>query len=193
MMGLHILWTIVTYHRPGEPLTIQRQDLIPPVEGGSGEWSVLLFPGTRAATRKNQSQDEGLSLTNKIYPWLPKVIAALARGAPQSRLFPHSYHALVTEFNRTRDRLRLGKLVLYQCRHSGASLDLQGRHRDHLELKKRGGWQCESSLRRYENAARLNMSAARLQPWQVAEFKKADDQLEDFSFGRVAAAPLQVM
>ena len=87
-------------------------------------------------------QDEGISLTNKIYPWLPRVIAALARGGLESRLFPRSYRDLVTEFNRTRARLNLGNLVLYQCRHSGASLDLQGRHRDHLELKKRGGWQC---------------------------------------------------
>ena len=52
-MGLHIVWMIVTYHRPGEPFTIQRQDLIKPVAGVSDDWGVLLFPQSRAATRKN--------------------------------------------------------------------------------------------------------------------------------------------
>ena len=82
------------------------------------------------------------------------------------------------------------KPVLYMGRHSGASLDLQGRHRDHLELKKRGGWQCESSLRRYENAARLNLSASKLQPAQVAAFKRADELLEALFFGRVPAVAM---
>ena len=104
-------------------------------------------------------------------------------------LFTHTYPELVAQFNITRTRLQLGNLVLYQCRHSGASLDLQNRHRDHMELKKRGGWQCESSLKRYENAAKLNLSAARLLPWQVAAFRKADQQLEALFFGRVAALP----
>ena len=68
-------------------------------------------------------------------------------------------------------------------------MDLLGRYRDHLELKGRGGWQCESSLKRYENAARLNLSASQLTPTQAALFKKADDQLEALFFGRVAAQP----
>ena len=135
-------------------------------------------------------QDEGVSLTNKIYPWLPKVIAGIANGQPESKLFTHTYPELVAEFNVTKKRLQLRNLVLYQGRHSGASLDLQGRHRDHLELKKRGGWQCESSLKRYENAARLNVSASKLRPWQLAQFRKADDQLEALFFGRVAAQPM---
>eukprot|EP00959_Pyramimonas_sp_CCMP1952_P036600 765949-Pyramimonas_sp.AAC.1 len=92
-------------------------------------------------------QDEGISLSSKLYPWLPRAIATLAQGRPDSRLFPHSCPELVAQFNATRSRLQLGNLVTHQCRHSGASLDLQERHPDHLELKKRGGWQCESPLK----------------------------------------------
>ena len=95
----------------------------------------------------------------------------------------------MSEFNATKRRLGLDNLVLYQTRHSGASLDLQGRFRDHMELKKRGGRACDSSLRRYENAARLNKSASQLSPKQQAEFKLADDRLEDLFFGRVEARP----
>ena len=189
MIGLHVAWLVVTYHRPGGPLTIQRRDLVRPVHGGADDWAVILFPGSREATRKNQLQDEGISLANKLYPWLPKVISSIAAGAPGSKLFPRSYPELVAEFNRTRERLQLKSLVLYKCWHSGASLDLQGRHRDHLELKKRGGWQCDSSLKPCENAARLNLSASQLTPWQAACFKRADEQLEALFFGRVAAQP----
>ena len=52
LMGPHAVWMIVTYRRPSEPLTIQRCDLIQPVSGGSDEWSVVLFPGSRAAARR---------------------------------------------------------------------------------------------------------------------------------------------
>ncbi|CAK0856443.1 unnamed protein product [Prorocentrum cordatum] len=106
LMGVHILWMIVTHRRPGEPLAIQRQDLIQPAEGSSNVWGMLLFPQSRAATLK--------------------------------------------------------------------MLDLQNRHGYHMELKKRSGRQCKSSLKRYQNAARLSLSAPRLLPWQVAAPRKAD-------------------
>ncbi|CAK0813240.1 unnamed protein product, partial [Prorocentrum cordatum] len=189
LMGPHVAGNIVTHRRPSEPLTTQRRDLVKPVKGGADEWSGILFPGSRAAPRRNEMQDEGMSLANKLHPWLPRVVSSLAPGAPESRLSPHSYPELVAEFNRTQARLGHRSLVLYQGRHSGASLDLQGRHRDHLEFKKQGGWQCESSLKRYENAARSNPSASKLMPAHAAQFKKADAQLEALSFGRVAAQP----
>ncbi|CAK0798609.1 unnamed protein product [Prorocentrum cordatum] len=106
LMGAHILWMIVTHHRPGEPLAIQRQDLIQPAKGSSNDWGALLFPLSRAATHK--------------------------------------------------------------------MLDLQNRRGDHMELKKRGGRERRSSLKRYQNAARLNLSAPRLLPWEVAAPRKAD-------------------
>ena len=56
-------------------------------------------------------------------------------------------------------------------------------------VKKRGGWQRESSLKQHENAARLNASASQLKPRQAVQFKRADEQLAALFFGRVAARP----
>ena len=45
------------------------------------------------------------------------------------------------------------KAVLHQLRHSGASWDRYRNYRDTLEVKLRGRWQADSSVRRYEQHA----------------------------------------
>eukprot|EP00959_Pyramimonas_sp_CCMP1952_P398586 8352039-Pyramimonas_sp.AAC.1 len=62
-MRLRTVLTTVTSRAPGGASTIQPQDLIPPVEGGSSDCAVLLFLGARAAARNDQTQGEGIDLT----------------------------------------------------------------------------------------------------------------------------------
>ena len=131
-------------------------------------------------------------MKNVIFPWLPRLLDQVAQGDPESRLFDHSYSEILQQFRITTYRIGLPKLVMYQARHSGASLDRQGRFRDILDVKKRGGWASDSSLRRYENAPLLNKSASDLSPKQLSLFSRADNLLEDIFFGRKAAMPMLV-
>ena len=134
-MALQIVWMVVTYHRPGEPLTARRRDVIRPTRGGSAEWGVVLFPETRDQVRKTGHRNEAITLKNEIFPWLPRLLEQVALGDPESRLFDHSYSEILQQFRITTYRMGLPKLVMYQARHSGASLDRQGRFRDILDVK----------------------------------------------------------
>ena len=52
--------------------------------------------------------------------------------------------------------------VLYSLRHGGASDDLLSKRRTLAEIKSRGRWTCDNSLKRYAKATRLQMELARL-------------------------------
>ena len=51
---------------------------------------------------------------------------------------------------------------LYQLRHTGASSDFASQRRTLPEIKRRGRWRAESSVRRYEKGGRLTDLLARL-------------------------------
>lgn len=95
-MALQIVWMVVTYHRPGKaPLTVRRKDLVRPTRGGSSDWGVIPYPDTRPVTRNTGAQDQAISLTNRIYPWLPRLMPNVAGGDGDSLIFDHSYSSFL--------------------------------------------------------------------------------------------------
>ena len=69
----------------------------------------------------------------------------MADGPEEEPIFSFSYPEFVKEFTRARRKLRIKKLVPYQSRHSGASVDLCNNHRSIAEVKARGRWGSEKS------------------------------------------------
>ncbi len=53
-------------------------------------------------------------------------------------------------------------VVMYMLRHSGASTDFALKHRTLAEIKLRGRWRGDQSLRRYEKGGRLAEQLNRL-------------------------------
>ena len=51
---------------------------------------------------------------------------------------------------------KVGPIIPYQARHSGASSDVASGRRTVHETKLRGRWQADASLRRYQKGGRLN-------------------------------------
>ena len=90
-------------------------------------------------------------------------------------------------------QLALGALgaCRYSLRHGGASEDLLRRLRPPLEVKRRGGWKADSSLKRYGKETRL-LSEVNKIPFAVVQYGRhiADNLKECFlQPSRVPAPP----
>ena len=114
-----------------------------------------------------------------------KLLPALAEGDEKAPVFRHTLPAFSNQFRVSARRLGISKIVPYQARHSGASEDMARKARDNKEIKKRGGWSQDSSLRRYENAAQLSRAPATLSAQQLAVFHTAELELEDLFHGKI--------
>ena len=192
LMGMHVLMMIALYCRPGELLTVRRGDLIRPMRGVSLNWSVLLHPIERGVPSKTAVFDDTLEVENKIFPWLGQVVEALAGGPASEHIFPYTYVAFTKQFKRACAAIGLHKVVPYQCRHSGASIDRAQRHRTVAEIKKRGRWRSDLSIARYEKAGRLSQIQAELSHEQLVFLTATDTALEGLIFGTRFVGELQM-
>ena len=191
-MAVYVLWLLTTYNRPSEPLSVLRRDLNRPMAQVCQDWTVLLWPAERDGRSKVLGSDDSLSLSTRIIPWFTQVVEALADGPDAEPIFNFSYADFVKEFTRARRKLRIKKLVPYQCRHSGASVDLCNNYRSVAEVKARGRWGSEKSMMRYNRAAKLAASMKVFDQRQLAFFAAAERQLEALLFGRVTPESLHL-
>ena len=189
-MATYVLWCLVTYNRPNEPLTIRRQDLNKPMHGVSPAWTVLLWPSARDGRSKVLGSDDSLPLDSKILPWFPALCEVLAEGPKEEKIFDFSYQDLVREFGRSRRRLRIKRLVPYQTRHSGASIDLCLSHRSMREVQSRGRWASDKSMLRYNKSAKLAQSMKQFDRRQLDYFATAESRLEALFFGQALTEEL---
>lgn len=83
------------------------------------------------------------------------VVAAMADGPKDEKIFKFTYAEFTKEFTKARRKLRIKQLFPYQCRHSGASIDLCNHYRSIAEVKSRGTWGSEKSMMRYNRSATL--------------------------------------
>jgi hypothetical protein len=168
--------TVGCYWRPGEPLKLQVNDIIAPW-GGQGPhamWSFRLHPSERkAAASKTNTFDDSVLLDldpfRQVAPLLPRLKAGKADHEMAFQFTSRQWHTLIqgalVQLNLQR------KLVLYQLRHSGPSNDFFHRRRPLAEVKRRGRWLSDKSVRRYEKAARLTEQLSSL-PWSLQEAAK---------------------
>ena len=191
-MATYVLWMLVTYNRPSEPLSVRRRDISRPMAGVSPQWTVLLWPAERDGRSKVLGSDDSLSLDTKIVPWFPTVVAALAEGPQHAKIFNFTYAEFAKEFTRARKKLKIKRLVPYQARHSGASIDLCLQYRGLAETKSRGRWASEKSMLRYNKAAKLAQSMKQFDRRQCDFFEAAERQLEALFLGRVAPESLRL-
>ena len=104
-------------------------------------------------------------------PWLhPILVSMISNRKPQDPLWRDSHPALVRTFSGITADLGLEHLgsCLYTLRHGGATHDIITRRRNMLEVKQRGRWQTDSSLRRYVKLARLQHEQSKI-PKSIAE------------------------
>ena len=179
-MSLFLMMCLNGYFRPGELMDVRAEDMIAPMAGGLPHWSVLLFPEERRRSSKVGEFNDTVVLDSARLKFLDAHIKSQVDKVKSGKLWRFSYPQFVKEFQRSLRELRLEKfrIVPYQLRHSGPSIDLARGTRSLLEAQKRGRWGNVKSMSRYERHGRLNQDWGRLTASQRNLFSRCEEQLE---------------
>ena len=153
LTALAFLLQFRTYVRPGVFDAMTVSQLVPPVKTGDAPfslWGLILYPSEVGIPGKTGTFDDAVLLDSEL--WLdPFLNLLIANRVPHDLLFAQPGSALVLKLQEAVTALGLGPLkpVRYSLRHGGASDDLLCRRRSLEEVKKRGQWRTDQSLRRY--------------------------------------------
>ena len=144
------------YLRPGEALTLKEADLVRPSRM-CRHYAVNLHAQSRGEQSKVGLSDESLLLDMIDVPWYGAELAKMAYTGDNAQLLKVEYPDMKSQFEAAQRAVGFRRVscVLYQASHGGPSHDRRAGHRSVEEIKRRGRWLSESSLRRYEAHARL--------------------------------------
>jgi hypothetical protein len=165
-MAAAILLMFSSYGRPGEVLALTRGHVIPPVKalGAAGaHWTINFHPKEFQVRSKTLIFDDSVVLDGEH----SKLMDALLRPLVQERrgqepLFSFSLQELTKAFQKAQETLQIPVRPLYSLRHSGPAHDHLQKTRTLSNIKKRGRWQSDRSVRRYEKSGRTAMLLDRL-------------------------------
>ena len=121
-----------------------------------------LHPAERHEASKVGISEESIQLDAVQVKWLGLALEKLQSPGPF--LFDLGYTEMVSAWKQALVDVGLehNHAVLHQLRHSGPSFDRCHRLRSLMEIKARGRWAADASLRRYEQHGRLNQEYHRL-------------------------------
>jgi hypothetical protein len=167
-MAVCVLLLMNTYMRPSEAMSLTTKDLIPPIAGSRhSHFSLVLHPFESGVSSKTQQYDEAVIVNGRDFDLLTPALAKLAlMRQGQLMLFPFSQKELAVEFVQAAAAAGLSFLcpVLYMLRHSGPSHDRSCEQRTLAEVKLRGRWMSDLSVRRYEKEGRVQQQLQRMPP-----------------------------
>ncbi|CAE8681315.1 unnamed protein product [Polarella glacialis] len=168
------------YGRPTEILELRQKDLIRPRSAG-GFFTVHLRPEEAMIASKVGLYEESLMLDSPFCLWLGPLLLKLVTAPDcQDLLFPLEYHTWKLHWDAAIKAAGLQELgyVPYQLRHGGPSHDHFFKLRSMLEIKLRGRWSADSTLKRYEAGGRIEQELLRLGAVRLRAAKDAAKNLE---------------
>ena len=151
----------ICYLRPRESI-LQVWQLVRPTLS-SQSWALLLNPLESEVPGKTNIFDETVIIDHSL--WISDVLTLLTAGRqPLDPLWSHSHAQFVQAF---KDAIVFWKMewmgaTLYSLRHGGASWDLLQKQRSLADIKKRGRWASDASLRRYAKESRLQHQVTKI-------------------------------
>jgi hypothetical protein len=156
------------YLRPSEAFRILARHLAPPTPTIAA-WSLTLHPYEGGHPSKTEVFDESLLLGDigvlkEVAAPLGQLAKNRALESPSAPLFRTTQALWRRRFISAAAEIGLPHSMLYQLRHSGASLDAALRLRSIQQVQQRGRWASFSSVRRYEKGGRLAEQANMLSP-----------------------------
>ena len=174
-MAIHLFIQWLTYMRPGETSNLLVGQVIPPMSSFLGSlqfFAVLLHPSEAKVPGKTGIFDQGILIDSDM--WINPILRNLIQNRPRNApLWSHNHNQILEVFNQAVVYLKLESLgvSMYTLRHGGASFDIMSRRRSMEEVKQRGRWATDSSLRRYVKTARLQSELHKMHP-AVIQFGK---------------------
>ena len=190
-MAVFVLTSVTGYFRPGELFRVKRGDLVPPAGMVLGCWAVLLAPEEDKVPTKTNIFNDSVALDSTLVKWLEKEYEQIHIAGSRDAAWEFSYAQFVNQFVEATTRLRLPRVVPYQMRHSGPSIDLALGLRTLEAAQKRGRWAMSSTVARYERHARLSREWSLLTLPQQKLFTKCAKHLEAIVGGAKGLCDLQ--
>ena len=149
-----------TFLRPGVVASLRCEDIIP----GStrirsfGHASILLHPFSRGVPSKQGKFNLSVVLDHPKRQWLTKLLLThranrIAQCGASAPLFHTTMTVWRRHFLQVADGLGISIRTLYCLRHAGASDCFLSQARTLAEIKRRGHWENDRSVKRYEQAA----------------------------------------
>ncbi|CAK0825914.1 unnamed protein product, partial [Prorocentrum cordatum] len=172
---LCLLTMFVCYFRPVDVHSLREEDLVPP-GGSSTHWVLNVHPARRGETSKVGVSDEALLLDSPYLPGLGPALHRRLRGHRLAKLFEVSERELSTQWGRSQEQLGLlpsQRYRLCQIRHAGPSHDILMGVRTLLDVKRRGRWSSDATVKRYEAAGLVQQEWAKLSTAQQAAASRA--------------------
>ncbi|CAK0878107.1 unnamed protein product, partial [Prorocentrum cordatum] len=157
-MALAVMLLFSAYLRPIELLSLQVTDVLAPTKG-SPCYAIHLRRAERGQPSKVGLYDETLLLDSSAPPFLGYLLDAHRGAAAGPALFDFENRSFNESFKTAARTAGLAALKpdLYQLRHGGPSHDILNRLRSKAEVKDRGRWRGDRSVRRYEAHGRLQL------------------------------------
>jgi hypothetical protein len=171
------------YLRPREISSLRRSQLLPPVSGSGPAaemWAINLHASELLQASKTGYFDETIVLDDVLSRSALQPFFRLLRGDGGTEpLWPFDHNRLVAEYATTMKELQLTALEtsLYALRHGGASTDFLLRRRPLAEIKMRGRWTSDASLRRYQKSAVVQQEVAKMGSAATKASKKIETSL----------------
>ena len=112
--------------------------------------------------------------------WLPAALVKVLRlrtRKPDELMFQLSYQELLIQFKVACRDLGFDDPSLYRLRHGGASHDAASRLRSIVEIKRRGRWASDASVRRHEKGTWLQSVEVKVSPTQASKAMAVEDAL----------------
>ena len=176
-----LAWLLMVdcYLRPSEALRLTKEQFVMPVHGhhDMNKMALHLNPQELRVRSKTGELDESVVVNRKFLSKALEMYVKLARA--KQPVFGMNLLEMRTAFLQAASRLGLQQFspVLYMGRHSGASLDaLNGV--PIADVKRRGRWRTDSSLRRYEKRALVQLVINKMGGAERQCCQRAAEQLE---------------
>ncbi|CAK0846282.1 unnamed protein product [Prorocentrum cordatum] len=177
---LCLLTMFACYFRPVDVHSLREEDLVPP-GGSSTHWVLNVHPARRGETSKVGVSDEALLLDSPCLPGLGPALHRRLRGQRLAKLFEVSERELSMQWGRSQEQLGLlpsQRHRLYQIRHAGPSHDILMGVRTLLDVKRRGRWSSDATVKRYEAAGVVQQEWAKLSTAQQAAASRAAEWMQ---------------
>ena len=114
--------------------------------------------------------DDGIVLDAGYASWLgPLLGLRAAKLSRELRLFPGSYLVMKGAFTAACYSVGINDCSPYRLRHGGPSHDVAQGLRSLVDIKKRGRWAADSSVKRYEKSTLLHRIELELSAQNLAE------------------------
>ena len=167
-MALQAAVSFWAYLRPSESDMLRPRDLVPPSHLAGNHyqhWGLLLSPLDIGRPGKTGQFDESI-LLDTLASLDPLFRQLLAERAGATRLWPHTPDQFIVRWNQIVVELELAAVnpCRYALRHGGASEDILSQRRALADVKRRGRWVSDSSLKRYGKETRLLSELLKIHP-----------------------------